>query len=79
MSESPHAVVRLGAQAVDALPPRLRRSVRSALGRPGPRPVGLDELDDVVARATALMGPEPDEARALLDGIVRQAPVSASR
>ncbi len=39
----------------------------------------LDELDDVVARATALMGPEPDEARALLDGIVVSAPVSASR
>lgn len=70
MSESTRAVVRLGAQAVDALPPRLRRSVRSALGRPGPRTVALSELDAVLAHATALMGPAPDEARALLDGIV---------
>ena len=74
MSESPHAVLRLGAQAVDALPPRLRRSVRSALGRPGPRHIGLDELDDVLGRATALMGSAPDDARAVLDGIVLALP-----
>jgi SAM-dependent methyltransferase len=74
MSESTHTVMRLGAQAVDALPPRLRRSVRSALGRPGPRAVALDELDEVLAEATALMGPAPDEARTLLDGIVLALP-----
>ena len=74
MSESPHAVMRLGAQAIDALPPRLRRSVRSALGRPGPRAVALDELDAELARATALMGSAPDDARALLDGIVLALP-----
>ncbi len=67
--------MRLGAQAVDALPPRLRRSVRSVLGRPGPRPVGLDELDAELARATVLMGTDPDRARALLDGIVLTLPV----
>jgi SAM-dependent methyltransferase len=74
MSESSNTVMRLGAHAVDALPPRLRRSVRSVLGRPGPRLVALDELDDVLAQATALMGPAPDEARALLDGIVLALP-----
>ena len=70
MGNSTSALVRLGAQAVDALPPRLRRPVRRALGRPGPRTVALHELDGVLAQATALMGPAPDEARALLDGIV---------
>jgi SAM-dependent methyltransferase len=74
MSESTRTVVRLGAQAVDALPPRLRRSVRSVLGRPGPRPIALSELDAVLAQATALMGPAPDEARSLLDGIVLALP-----
>ena len=74
MSESTRVVLRLGAQAVDALPPRLRRSVRSVLGRPGPRPVALHELDAVLAQATALMGPAPDEARALLDGMVLALP-----
>ena len=76
MSESTRAVVRLGARAVDALPPRLRRSVRAALGRPGPRLVAPDELDAVLARATALMGPAPDEARALLGGIVLALPTA---
>ena len=74
MSESPHTVLRLGAQAVDALPPRLRRSVRAALGRPGPRPVGLAELDDVLGPVTARMGSAPDDARAVLDGIVLALP-----
>jgi SAM-dependent methyltransferase len=74
MSESTRTVRRLGAQAVDALPPRLRRSVRTVLGRPGPRPVTLGELDAVLAQATALMGPAPDEARALLNGIVLALP-----
>ena len=41
-----------------------------------PRPVTLDELDAVLARATALMGPAPDEARALLDGIVLALPTA---
>jgi SAM-dependent methyltransferase len=75
MTESSRLVLRLGARAVDALPPRLRRPVRSALGRPGPRPVSLENLDAELARATALMGPDPDEARALLDGIVLALPV----
>jgi SAM-dependent methyltransferase len=74
MSESTRVVLRLGAQAVDALPPQLRRSLRSVLGRPGPRPVALHELDAVLAQATALMGPAPDEARALLDGMVLALP-----
>ena len=74
MSESTRAVVRLGARAIDALPPRLRRPVRSVLGRPGPKLVALDELDAVLAQATELMGPAPDEARTLLDGIVLALP-----
>jgi hypothetical protein len=47
VSESTRAVVCSGARAVDAVPPRLRRSVRFALGRPGLRPVAFDELDAV--------------------------------
>ncbi|HEX4127448.1 MAG TPA: class I SAM-dependent methyltransferase [Acidimicrobiales bacterium] len=74
MAESNRLLVRLGAQAVDALPPRLRRSVRSALGRPGPRPVAWRDLDAELRRATELMGPDPDAARALLDGIVLTLP-----
>jgi SAM-dependent methyltransferase len=76
MSQATRGVVRLGAQAVDALPPRLRRSVRAALRRPGPRPVALDELDAVLDRATALMAASPDEARALLEGIALELPTA---
>jgi SAM-dependent methyltransferase len=76
MSQPTRGVLRLGAHAVDALPPRLRRSVRSVLGRPGPRRVALDELDTVLDRATALMAPAPDEARALLEGIVLELPTA---
>jgi SAM-dependent methyltransferase len=75
MTESSRLVLRLGAQAVDALPLRLRRPVRTLLGRPGPRPVALEDLDAELARATALMEPDPDRARALLDGIALELPV----
>ena len=75
MSESPHAVVRLGAQAVDALPPRLRRSVRSALGGPARAQWHWTSSTTCWPAPRRSMGPGPDEARALLDGIVRQAPV----
>ncbi len=44
--------------------------MRGALGRPGPRPVPLDQLDDELARATALMATSADEARAVLEGFV---------
>ena len=74
MSDWSRTVLHLGGRAVDALPPRLRSSVRSALMRPEPRTVTPDELDMVLARATALMGPTPDEARALLDGITLALP-----
>jgi SAM-dependent methyltransferase len=70
MGRSTRAVVHVGSRAIDGLPPRPRRWVRGALGRPGPRPVPLDRLDDELARATALMATSPDEARALLDGFV---------
>ena len=74
MRDWSRTVLHLGGRAVDALPPRLRSSVRSALMRPEPRTVTPDELDTVLARATALMGPAPDEARALLDGITLALP-----
>ncbi len=74
MSGTRRAVGRLGAQAVDALPPRLRHTVRAALGRPGPRPVALEQLDGRLAQATALMASAPDDARALLEGIVVELP-----
>ena len=74
MGRLPGAAARIGGRAVDELPPRLRRSVRAALGRPGPRAVPLDRLDEELARATALMATSPDEARALLDGLVVSLP-----
>jgi SAM-dependent methyltransferase len=76
MSDWSRTVLHLGGRAVDALPPRWRSSVRSALMRPEPRSVTPDELDAVLDRATALMGPAPDEARALLDGIVLALPTA---
>ena len=48
--------------------------MRAALGRPGPRPVALDDLDAELARATTLMGSDADGARALLDGFVLALP-----
>jgi SAM-dependent methyltransferase len=66
MGPTRRALVRIGGRAVDALPPHLRRRARAALGRPGPRPIALSELDAELARATALMRSDPDEARALL-------------
>ncbi len=74
MGRSSPALVHIGGRAVDALPPGLRRRVRAALGRPGPRPVALDDLDAVLARATTLMGSDADRARALLDGFVLALP-----
>src|SRR5580693_742790 len=74
MGRSSRAAVHFGARAVDAFPPALRRRVRGALGRPGPRPVSLDHLDEELARATELMATAPDEARARLEGIVLAVP-----
>ena len=59
---------------MEHLPPHLRRKVRATLGRPGPRPVTLGQLDAELERATALMGGDADQARALLDGFVVVAP-----
>jgi SAM-dependent methyltransferase len=76
MSDWSRTALHLGGRAVDALPPRLRSTVRSALMRPEPRSVTLEELDAVLARATALMGTAPDEARAVLDRIVLALPTA---
>ena len=67
------AVIRLGAQAIDALPPRLRRPCAPPSGDPA-RARWRSTSSTRSARATALMGPAPDEARALLDGIVLALP-----
>ena len=74
MGRSSRTLVHIGGRAVDALPRGLRRRVRAALGRPGPRPVAFDDLDAELARATALMGSDADGARALLDGFVLALP-----
>ncbi len=70
MGRSRRALVHLGGRAVDALPSHLRRRLRALLGRPGPRRIALGDLDTQLARATALMSTQPDQARALLDGFV---------
>jgi SAM-dependent methyltransferase len=61
---------RLAGRAVDALPPGLRRRVRSLAGRPGPREISLDTLDAALAEASALMGTSPEQAQALLGRLV---------
>ena len=74
MGRSSRALVHIGGRAVDALPRGLRKRVRAALGRPGPRPVAVGDLEAELARATALMGRDADGARALLDGFVLALP-----
>jgi len=76
MGRSRRALVHLGGRAVDALPVPLRRRLRAALGHPGPRQVDLGDLDAWLARATASMGTDADEARALLDGFVVALPTA---
>jgi SAM-dependent methyltransferase len=66
----------LAGRAVAALPPGPRRRVRRALGRPGPREVTPAELDGELARATALMATEPDQAYALLGSLVLALPAA---
>ena len=65
---------RLAGQAVDALPSGLRRRVRTLAGRPGPRVIALDALDQELARATALMATSPEQAQALLGELVLAPP-----
>lgn len=74
MKSSPR-VRGLAGRAVDALPPELARRIRTLTGRPGPRTVRLDDLDEELARATALMGTSPERAQALLGEFVVALPV----
>jgi SAM-dependent methyltransferase len=57
-------------RAVDALPPRLARQVRTLAGRPRPREIHIDALDAELARATGLMGTSPERAQVLLGELV---------
>ncbi len=67
---------RVAGRAVDALPPGLRRRVRTWAGRPGPREVSFAALDDELARAGAQMGTSPERAQALLGEIVVALPAA---
>lgn len=60
----------MAGRAVDALPPGVRRQIRAWAGRPGPREIPLDALDDELARAGAGMGASPEDAQARLAEIV---------
>ncbi len=68
------AASALAGRAVDFLPPATSRRVRAALGRPGPRQLGIDALGAELDRATALMAAAPDEAHALLGSFVLALP-----
>jgi SAM-dependent methyltransferase len=76
VSTLPARAAHLAGRAVDALPSGPRRRIRSVLGRPGPREVTLAELDGELARATALMATDPDEAHAGLGSLVLTMPVA---
>jgi SAM-dependent methyltransferase len=70
MSRASQAAVQMGGRAVDALPPELRRRIRTLLHHPGPRLVELGALDAELARATEVMAHDADAARRILDGFV---------
>jgi SAM-dependent methyltransferase len=64
----------LAGRIVDALPRRLRARIRQAVGRPGVRTVGLDELDTEFATVAALFATAPDAARRHLEQITVATP-----
>jgi SAM-dependent methyltransferase len=76
MSRRPRTASALAGRTVDALPTGARRRVRAVLGRPGPRQLGIDELDAELDRATALMATSPDEAHDILQSFVLALPSS---
>jgi len=67
---------RLGRTVLDHLPPGVRRTVRRAAGRPGPRVVRLDSLDAELAVAAELFSRSEDAARRHLDGMVLEPPAA---
>ena len=66
MSRPPASVAAAGRTVLDALPVGVARTLRSWLGRPGPRPVRLDDLDAELARVAEAFATSEDEARSLL-------------
>ena len=56
------AVRELVGRLIDGLPHHMSASIRKAVGRPGVRLVGLEELDAEFATVAALFASAPDEA-----------------
>jgi SAM-dependent methyltransferase len=67
---------RLAGRALDALPPGAGRRLRTLAGRPGPRVISFEALDDELARATEVMGSSPERAQALLTELVVAVPAA---
>jgi SAM-dependent methyltransferase len=63
----PDTLRTTGGKVVNALPPAVERRVRRALGRPGPRTLGLDTFDADFRDIGALFESAPDEARSRLE------------
>ena len=66
MSRPPASVAAAGRTVLDALPVGVARTLRGWLGRPGPRPVRLEDLDAELARVAEAFATSEDEARSLL-------------
>jgi SAM-dependent methyltransferase len=66
MDRPSSSIVHVGRSVIDALPATTQQRVRTWLGRPKPRTVGLDDLDADLSKAAELFSSSEDEARAYL-------------
>ena len=79
MSRPPAWVAAAGRTVLDALPVGVARTLRGWLGRPGPRPVRLDDLDAELAKVAEAFATSEDEARSLLASFRLEPPAGRPR
>jgi protein-L-isoaspartate O-methyltransferase len=65
---------RLRRAAIGSLPAALQRRLRTALGHPSPRIIGLGQLDAELERAAELFSTSEDDARRFLRGFAVEPP-----